>query len=110
MSTTALQKSPVSPPVNSSAINTASSTVAIIPTRSSATCGKRSVTAIAGGEIRNRRKDGSYYWVDTVITPVRDQEGRIYQYLSVRNLITLQKENEEKLVQMQEAYRKQGSN
>jgi len=58
------------------------------------------------GEIRNRRKDGSYYWVDTVITPVRDQEGRIYQYLSVRNLITLQKENEEKLVQMQEAYRK----
>lgn len=58
------------------------------------------------GEIRNRRKDGSYYWVDTVITPVRDQEGRIYQYLSVRNLITLQKENEEKLIQMQEAYRK----
>ena len=58
------------------------------------------------GEIRNRKKDGSYYWVDTVITPVRDQEGRIYQYLSVRNLITLQKENEEKLIQMQEAYRK----
>ena len=58
------------------------------------------------GEIRNRKKDGSFYWVDTVITPVRDEQGKIYQFLSVRNLITREKENEEKLVKMQEAYRK----
>ena len=58
------------------------------------------------GEIRNRKKDGTYYWVDTVITPVRDRQGKIYQYLSVRNLITREKENEEKLVKMQEAYSK----
>ena len=53
------------------------------------------------GEIKNKAKDGSYYWVDTVITPVLDHKGRIFQYLSVRNLITLQKEHEEKLVRIQ---------
>ena len=52
-------------------------------------------------EIKNKAKDGSYYWVDTVITPVLDNKGRIFQYLSVRNLITLQKEHEEKLVRIQ---------
>lgn len=53
-------------------------------------------------EIKNKAKDGSYYWVDTVITPVRDQHNKIFQYLSVRNLITVQKDYEEKLVRFQE--------
>ena len=53
------------------------------------------------GEIKNKAKDGTYYWVDTVITPLLDQKGRIFQYLSVRNLITAQKENEEKLISIQ---------
>jgi len=56
------------------------------------------------GEIKNRAKDGSCYWVDTVIAPVRDRDGKIFQYLSVRNLISLQKEHEENLVKMQKAY------
>ena len=56
------------------------------------------------GEIKNRAKDGTYYWVDTVITPVRDRKGTIFQYLSVRNLISLQKEHEENLMNMQKAY------
>jgi len=50
------------------------------------------------GEIRNRAKDGTYYWVDTVITPIVDKKGRIFQYLSIRNLITAQKENEQHLL------------
>lgn len=53
------------------------------------------------GEIKNKAKDGSYYWVDTVITPIADRKGRIFQYLSIRNLITVQKENEERLVKVQ---------
>lgn len=53
------------------------------------------------GEIKNRKKDGTYYWVDTVIIPVKDEEHHIYQYLSIRNVITRQKENEEKLILFQ---------
>ncbi|MDN3655470.1 PAS domain S-box protein [Ferruginibacter paludis] len=53
------------------------------------------------GEIKNKAKDGTYYWVDTVITPIVDQNGIIFQYLSIRNLITAQKENEARLLQVQ---------
>jgi len=58
------------------------------------------------GEIKNKTKDGEFYWVDTVITPVFDQKNRIFQYLSVRNLITRQKENEEKLISIQKEMEK----
>ncbi len=54
------------------------------------------------GEIKNKAKDGSYYWVDTVITPILDKQGKIFQYLSLRNLITTQKENEERLLASQQ--------
>jgi PAS domain S-box-containing protein len=53
------------------------------------------------GDIKNKAKDGSYYWVDTVISPIIDQNGSIFQYLSIRNLITPQKENEERLLHIQ---------
>lgn len=46
------------------------------------------------GQIKNKTKNGSYYWVDTVITPIKDDNGKIIQYLSIRNLITTQKETE----------------
>lgn len=53
------------------------------------------------GEIKNKTKDGNFYWVDTVITPVFDQHGNLIQYFSIRNLITLQKEQEENLIKFQ---------
>ncbi len=44
------------------------------------------------GEIKNRAKDGSYYWVDTTIYPVRDANNEPQGYVSIRFDITSQKE------------------
>lgn len=47
------------------------------------------------GQIKNRAKDGSFYWVNTTIVPIFDPEGQIEKYISMRLLITGQKEAEE---------------
>jgi len=48
-------------------------------------------------EICNRAKDGSLYWVDSIISPMFDEHGHIYQYMSSRYDITERKKAENDL-------------
>ena len=43
------------------------------------------------GEVKNKAKDGMFYWVDTIIIPIADCDGAVTEFLSFRHDITQKK-------------------
>ncbi len=58
-------------------------------------------TIVAGnvwkGEFKNKNKKGGYYWESATITPIKDEEGNVLEYLAIKEEITERKRIEEKL-------------
>ncbi|OQR40791.1 hypothetical protein AS859_09565 [Aliarcobacter cryaerophilus] len=40
------------------------------------------------GIVKNRKKDGNFYWVQTIINPILDENGNILEFIGIRTDIT----------------------
>ncbi|MDX2109385.1 MAG: PAS domain S-box protein [Verrucomicrobiota bacterium] len=54
------------------------------------------------GQLCNRRKSGDNFWMETVVSPVRGEDGKIVHYLAVAKDITAQKQLEEERNRLQQ--------
>ncbi|MDN3687792.1 PAS domain-containing sensor histidine kinase [Cyclobacterium jeungdonense] len=50
------------------------------------------------GELRGKKRKGGVFWVDTVVIPFRDNQGKIYQYIWVGYDITEKKRTDDALI------------
>lgn len=58
------------------------------------------------GEIKNKAKDGSIYWVDTIISPIFDKSGVLKEYFAIRFVVNDRKESEKRLEEKNKKLRK----
>jgi len=61
------------------------------------------------GEIVNKAKDGTFYWVDTTITPFKGVDGKIEKYVGIRFDITTTKNQMEELALQSEEKEKRAA-
>jgi len=54
------------------------------------------------GEFRNKRKDGSLYWVSSAISPILSATGKIQNYIAIQEDITEKKRTEQELIKAKE--------
>jgi len=54
------------------------------------------------GEIKNRAKDGSFYWVKTTIIPIFDNDKNIKNYVAIRTDITNEKKIQDRLLKIEQ--------
>ena len=60
---------------------------------------------IWSGEVCNRAKDGSLYWVSSTVAPFFDAEGRIEKYVSIRTVVTARKLAEQRMAESESRFR-----
>jgi len=56
------------------------------------------------GDIKNKKKDGTYYWVRSTIIPFFNEKGKPYKYIAIQTDITKEKQLEEELKQCNKKY------
>ncbi len=55
--------------------------------------------------LKNYRKDGSYFWNELSISPVRDPDGRLTHFIGIQTDVTARKQSEDALRQSEARYR-----